>query len=167
MKSSGSLEARDTSHSTVIRRAVKGDLQRLLPLFREYLQFYGLEHSASDIGDFLDERLERQDTIFLMACEEANPVGFAHLFPSWSSLGLTSIAILNDLFVAPAFRKMHLATALMNAAEREAAVRGMAKLELMTAVENIRAQSLYRRQQWNEVAGYITFEKILTKREKV
>ena len=38
-------------------------------------------------------------------------------------------------------------------------------MELMTAVGNDRAQSLYRSRQWNEVTGYITFEKTLTKPE--
>ena len=163
MNSSSSLEGRDTIPSIVIRRAAAADLESLIPIFQEYLQFYGLGRSVSDIEHFLKERLERQDTIVLIAWAGAVPVGFTHLFPSWSSLGLTSIAILNDLFIAPASRGKHVATALMKAAEREATARGMSKLELMTAVGNDRAQSLYRSQQWNEVPGYITFEKALTK----
>ena len=166
MRPRRSLEPRDRIHSTAIRRAAVGDLEQLLPLFQAYLQFYGLAYSISNIEQFLEERLELQDTIVLIAWAGAVPVGFAHLLPSWSSLGLASIAILNDLFVAPAWRGQHVATALLKAAEREATVRGMTKLDLMTAVGNQRAQSLYRHQQWNEVIGFVTFEKSLPKRGK-
>ena len=67
MNSSGSLEARDTIHSIVIRRAVAIDLESLLPLFQEYLQFYALGRSVSNIEKFLKDRLDRQDTIILIA----------------------------------------------------------------------------------------------------
>ena len=148
-----------------IRRAAAADLEVILPLFHAYLQFFGLENPPSSVRQFLKERLESQDTILLAAFDRADPVGFAHLLLSWSSLGLTSIAILNDLFVAPAMRGKYIAAALMGAAEREATLRGMTKLELVTAVDNYRAQSLYRRQQWAAVSGYLMFEKPLPSRE--
>ena len=163
MISSRSLEGGDGIQCIEIRRAAADDLESLLPLFEEYLQFYGLGHPVSDIGHFLAERLQRQDTIILVAWENAAPVGFTHLLPSWSSLGLASIAILNDLFVMPGSRGKRVATTLMKAAEREALARGMTRLELVTAVGNDRAQSLYRHQQWSQVTGYITFEKPLPK----
>ena len=147
--------------SIAIRRAAADDLGSLLSLFQEYLCFYGLGCLVSNTGRFLEQRLELQDTIILMAWESAVPVGFTHLLPSWSSLGLSSIAILNDLFVVPHARGKRVATTLMKAAEREAVARGMTRLELVTAVGNDRAQSLYRKQRWSEVTGYITFEKTL------
>jgi ribosomal protein S18 acetylase RimI-like enzyme len=51
--------------------------------------------------------------------------------------------LLNDLFVAPAFRKAGVARRLMDAARRHAVETGATEIELMTAHTNAAAQALY------------------------
>jgi ribosomal protein S18 acetylase RimI-like enzyme len=83
-------------------------------------------------------RLPRDDSSFyLVAWEEDEPVGHAHL-------ALTDPPELQDVSVLPAHRRRGVATALTRAAEREAAARGHAVLTLTVGIANEVAQALYR-----------------------
>jgi GNAT superfamily N-acetyltransferase len=96
------------------------------------------------VKDFLRGRFERDETLFVMAFngnEEA--VGFVHLFPSFSSVSLCRIWILNDLYVYQAFRKNGIGRALMEKAAELARREGVKRLFIETAVSNHTAQRLY------------------------
>jgi ribosomal protein S18 acetylase RimI-like enzyme len=73
------------------------------------------------------------------------PAGFTQLYPSFSSVSMKRVWILNDLFVEPEFRKSGVASALMGKAEafaREGSAKG---LSLATQSTNESAQALYRK----------------------
>jgi GNAT superfamily N-acetyltransferase len=70
-------------------------------------------------------------------------LGFAQLYPSFSSISARRIWILNDLFVVRAARRMGVGRALLDAAREHAAATGAVHLVLETAITNRDAQSLY------------------------
>src|SRR5688500_10548718 len=95
----------------VIRRAASGDLEAVTVLFDAYRQFYGAASDVAAARKFLAARLERAESVVLLAFDStaegnsADPVGFAQLYHSFSSVSLGPIVVLNDLFVKPGSRK--------------------------------------------------------------
>jgi ribosomal protein S18 acetylase RimI-like enzyme len=73
------------------------------------------------------------------------PAGFVHLYPSFSSLSMKPLWILNDLFVAPGYRQLGIGEALMRRAERLARSTRAAGIGLETARDNRAAKRLYER----------------------
>jgi ribosomal protein S18 acetylase RimI-like enzyme len=76
---------------------------------------------------------------------EGNYAGFAQLYPSFSSVGLKRIWILNDLFVAADDRQKGMGQALINKVIEYARETGRSKVVLSTACSNLNAQQLYEK----------------------
>ncbi len=144
-----------------VRRAGTGDLTGLSRLFDGYRRFYGQSGDAAAAEEFLAARLERGESILLIAEEGAEPVGFSQLYPAFSSVRLERTYILNDLFVAPEARCRGVAKALLEASEEAARDEGAGSLSLSTALDNAPAQSLYRKAGWRQDERFLTFVKAL------
>jgi len=97
----------------------------------------------------LQARLEKSDSTILVAQAADELAGFTQLYPSFSSVSMKPIWILNDLFVAKAYRGRGIAKQLMAAAENFARETGAIRVGLSTQVANTSAQALY------EVRGYV------------
>jgi ribosomal protein S18 acetylase RimI-like enzyme len=127
---------------TVIRAGV-GDVPLAAPLFDAYRQFYGQKADLHGAVVFLTERLTRGESVVFLALDGQAAVGFVQLYPSFSSVRMMPIWILNDLFVADAARRRGVARLLMDAALALARSTGAARLVLSTAKDNVTARSLY------------------------
>ena len=138
------------NHGAAIVRATAQHVELLTPMFDGYRQFY---KQPSDIGQarrFLRERLERDESVVFLAIEDeadGTGVGFTQLYPSFSSVSVKRVWILNDLFVVPEARQRGIASALLERAERFAVETRAKGLELKTAKDNA-AQRLYERMGW-------------------
>ena len=100
-------------------------------------------------------RMEQHESVlFLAENESGKALGFTQLYPTFSSVRMKPVWILNDLFVARNARKLGVANALMEAAEQWARVQGAAGLELATAKDNITAKSVYDARQWKLDEAY-------------
>jgi GNAT superfamily N-acetyltransferase len=89
-------------------------------------------------------RLEQGDGYYLVAWEDDEAVGHAHL-------ALTDPPELQDVSVRPEYRRRGVATALANAAERAVVARGSARLRLSVSVDNDAALALYRQLGYADV----------------
>ena len=121
-----------------------GELNEVAQLFDQYRVFY---QAASDIQaakDFLRARLQKEESVIFAARKGDRLVGFTQLYPSFSSISMKPIWILNDLFVETASRKQGVAKLLMATAEDFARDSVAVRLALSTQVENLIAQSLYQ-----------------------
>src|ERR1044071_1916527 len=97
-----------------VRRATAMDVDRLLPLFHAYREFYRLPRDAERARRFLSERLElNQSVVFLAFDGGGTAAGFTQLYPSFSSGAMARIFILNDLYVAPEARRRGAGSALL------------------------------------------------------
>ena len=124
------------------------DLPRVADLFDAYRQFYGQPADPDGARQFLRERLQAGDSVVLVAEREKRLVGFAQLYPAFSSASMKRLWILNDLFVVPAQRRSGVARALMAAAEDLARATGGKGLTLATQKTNAAAKALYEAQGW-------------------
>jgi GNAT superfamily N-acetyltransferase len=114
------------------------------PLFDGYRQFYKQPSDLPGARAFLTERLRRgQSYVFVALDEDGTALGFVQLYPSFSSVRMRPILILNDLFVSAGARRGGVGRALMNAALELARSTGAARLALSTAKDNHTARSLY------------------------
>jgi len=82
-------------------------------------------------------RLDQPDGFYLVAWEAEEPLGHARL-------ALTDPPELQDVAVRPEHRRRGVASALTEAAEREAAARGFDRVRLTVGTGNEAAQALYR-----------------------
>ena len=117
-------------------------------LFDEYRQFYGQPSNPSAAQKFLRERVAAGDSEILVATFDNVAVGFVQLYPSFSSVVMQRIWILNDLFVTVEYRKKGVATALLRSAKEFACKSGAARLVLATATDNSAAKKLYENNDW-------------------
>jgi GNAT superfamily N-acetyltransferase len=133
----------------LIKRAGAEDLHIAAPLFDAYREFYGQRSDVAAAHAFLAERLRRDESVVFLAVEPGGQaLGFMQLYPSFSSVSLRRLWILNDLFVHPDGRRGGVGRRLLERA-REWAVETDAKgLILSTAVGNRAAQSLYESCGW-------------------
>ncbi|SEN98724.1 Acetyltransferase (GNAT) family protein [Paenibacillus sophorae] len=132
-------------------RAGLEDLERIVPLFDEYRIFYRQESDRAGAGAFLEERLRREESVIFLAIEEdgeggERAVGFTQLYPSFSSVTMQRLWILNDLYVTEKARESGAGALLMETAREFAKETGTKGLTLTTWTDNFTAQRLYEKQ---------------------
>jgi ribosomal protein S18 acetylase RimI-like enzyme len=132
-------------------------LEAAADLFDQYRVFYQQPSDLAAAKAFLQERFRNQDSTVFLAWENGRAtalpsIGFIQLYPSFSSVSMKRIWILNDLFVAASHRQQGVAKLLMSAVERYGQETGAVRLALSTQISNGSAQKLY------ESLGYVKDE---------
>lgn len=132
-----------------IIQATTQHLDHLVPLFDGYRIFYRQDSNKQAAIDFLSERLTKQDAIIYIAYINDKAVGFTQLFPSFSSVSMQPLYILNDLFVDGNYRKQGIGVALLNQAKQLCREQNYKGLALQTETNNP-AQHLYESLGWKK-----------------
>lgn len=143
--------------TVVVRQAVETDLERLAPLFDAYRRFYGAAGDIPAASAFLADRIVRGESAVFMALEGDVAVGFTQLYPSFSSVSLARIFVLNDLFVVERARRKGIAAKLIAAAVDHAGTEAAARLTLSTARGNHGAQALYESLGWKRDDRFLVY----------
>ena len=141
-----------------IERATFNHLSDVANLFNDYRVFYRQPSDVKSSEAFIQERLWKEDSVILVATtgdsgwesgygdndNENVLLGFAQLYPSFSSVSMKRLYVLNDLYVCADARKQGIGTALLQHAQSFAADESECKgLVLATAKDNVAAQRLY------------------------
>lgn len=142
---------------TVVRRAGLNHLDVVAHLFDLYRMFYGQSSDPSLARAFIRARMERDESVVLLAWRDEQPVGFVQLYPAFSSVSAARTWILNDLLVVPEARRLGVARALLSAAADFARDDGALRLELETDHDNHGAQALYRDMGWTLYDGTLRY----------
>jgi len=140
-----------------VRQAVFADLEVLSTLLDDYRRFYGRASEVPAARAFLQARFEHGQSIVFLAHDGARPVGFTQLYPSFSSVSLARVFILNDLFVAESHRRAGVGTRLLDAATSYARAMQAVRLSLNTDIRNTTAQALYEAKGWKQDEEYLAF----------
>lgn len=140
--------AANTGPDIEVRRAGVHDIGGAAFLFDAYRRFYQAPPDLAASHAFLAARVAGGESVVLLAfprdAEGAGAAGFTQLYHSFSSVALGAIVILNDLFVAPEWRRFGVARALVAGAAAYARQAGAIRLELATQRTNHPALGLYR-----------------------
>lgn len=135
-----------------IREAQREDLSQLAALVDAYRVFYGADTDIEKARVFMHERLIKRDSVIFVSCQKDLLTGFTQLYPSFSSVSLRPLYILNDLFVLPGSRGAGTGEALLRHAQEYCRITGAKGLALETAVDNP-AQKLYEKLGWQRDTG--------------
>jgi ribosomal protein S18 acetylase RimI-like enzyme len=130
-----------------ISKVTSSDLAELHPLVEKYRAFYKQPENDKTLG-FLEERIKNQEAIAFIARVNGEAVGFTLLYPTFSTVSLSNIWLLNDLYVAESARGNGIANELMDVAEAAAKSAGATRVFLRTANDNLPAQALYEGRNW-------------------
>ena len=118
-------------------------LDSLAALFDAYRVFYKKESDLDAAKSFLQERMERKQSVVFVAEIDNKLVGFTQLYPLFSSTNMASLWLLNDLYVQPNQRGKAIGKALLKAAQ-EYCIRTNAKgISLETEKTNLIGNELY------------------------
>ena len=140
-----------------IIRTTLDDTETLASLFDAYRQFYGQRPDLEGAERFVSERLEQGDSVIFLALKAGDGCGFTQLYPTFSSVAMRPIWILNDLFVAPEARRLGVGRSLMQTATDFATENGAKRIVLATAVDNRAAQALYEQIGWGRNDAFIHY----------
>jgi len=128
-----------------IHRTTIDDLKPLSHLFDQYRIFYKQKSNLVAAESFIQERLSLNESVIFIAKIDGEYAGFTQLYPSFTSVGMKRIWILNDLYVHKDFRKKGIGEALIKHTFEYARKTGRIKVILETGNDNIQAQKLYEK----------------------
>jgi len=143
----------------IITQVTQGELDEIAPLFDDYRMFYEQPSDQARAYNFLSQRITLNESVILLARRTARAVGFVQLFPSFSSVAMRRIWILNDLYVSPDDRHVGVATALLDSAYKHAVETGAVRLVLATAKGNEPARQLYAGNNWKEDEEFVHYQR--------
>ena len=138
-------------------RAELDDLDALVPLFDGYRRFYGQTSDPGGARAFLSERFKRGESVIFLAIVDGAAAGFTQLYPSFSSVSMKRLWVLNDLFVATHARRAGVGRALLERARAWAVETRSKGLALSTQVTNTDAQQLYESCGWTRESEFLHY----------
>lgn len=142
-----------------IRLIEKDDAALLVPVFDAYRQFYEQPCDEAGALAYLEERLPAGDCFGVVATDETGAAaGFALVYPTFSSVRMKRVWVLNDFYVVPDERSSGLASRLMVRLFALAKDRDIPQIALITHETNERAQAHYRKMGWKR-SEFLRFER--------
>ncbi len=129
-----------------IVQATLEHLDLIAPLFVKYREFYGELPYPDSSRAFLEKRLRRKESTIYLALPDDDDnklLGFCQLYPSFSSLSLKRVWILNDIYVAEDARRQLVADHLIRTAKKMAKETQAVRLRVSTSASNEVAQKTY------------------------
>jgi len=127
-----------------IRACTIDDLDRLVPAFDSYRQRYRQDSEPSEVEEFLKSLIEEEKSKIFLSYEGDELTGFVQLYPSFSSIGLAPIWILNDFYIFGGSNRREIASGLLDAARMLCDASKAIRLEVTTRKENHRLHKIYR-----------------------
>lgn len=132
-----------------IKQATLNELADVVPLFDKYRVFYKQTANKKAASEFLEDRINKKESVIFVAYDDGTPVGFTQLYQTFSSVSLKPYLILNDLFVLKSHRKKNIGSQLLNKAKQYCLQMNQKGLALETAIDNP-AQKLYEKLEWEK-----------------
>lgn len=143
----------DKQKAPAVIQATLDHADLVAPLFDAYRQFYKQAPNVERVRTFIARRLINRESVIFLALnpeDHTEAWGFTQLYPSFSSVAMRRLWILNDLYVLPDLRKRGVASALLEKSRSFAIETGAKGLALSTAVDNATAQQLYEKLGWKK-----------------
>lgn len=142
----------------LLKRVILTDIDQLVPLFDQYMIFYGQPSDQERYKAYLIERITNNEaTIFLAHSDASESIGFVLSYQTFSSVSLGRVIVLNDLYVVPSERKKGVAKALIDCSIKLAKEIGALRVDLGTAKTNNNAQALYEQLGFQKDTEYYSY----------
>lgn len=135
--------------NVIITRATNSDIEDLVPLVELYRAFYK-QPANQKTQEYVADRISNDEAVVFIARIDGKAIAFTMIYPTFSTVALAQIWLLNDLYVDESARGLGIATKLMETAEQAAREAGAARIWLRTANDNTPAQALYEGRGWKQ-----------------
>ncbi len=142
-----------------VRQAVYADLDELSVLLDQHRAAQGQPSDVPAARSFLHDRFDHGESVVFIAHRGAAALGFAQLYPSFSTTALSRVFVLNDLFVHAAGRRQGVASLLLAAVEQHAWSFGAVRVSLNVARSNGAGQALYSARGWQQDQQFHAFHR--------
>ena len=143
--------------SIVITRATKEHYKDVGALFDLYRQFYKYKTNLKASTKYIKDRINQNESFIFICFYKKEPAGFVQLYETFDSLNINKKLILYDLFVDKKYRKNGIGRKLMNEAKKLAKFKKIQNIELSTAKNNKKAQSLYESLDYKRDKEYYNY----------
>jgi ribosomal protein S18 acetylase RimI-like enzyme len=140
-----------------ILKATLNELDSLTELFDLYRIFYKQKSDLNGAREFLKERLMHGESVIFIALDENDSIGFVQLYPSFSSVSMKRIWVLNDLYVKEKARGKGFGEKLLKKAITFSEEMGAKGVSLETGKQNLTAQSLYEKIGFTRETNYFYY----------
>lgn len=87
------------SSKLIFRQATIEDLPKLVPIFDSYREYFKHPKDPLKVESFLYEKFEHLESVMFIAEQQSEVIGFAQLYPIFSSLSLQRVWLLNDFYI--------------------------------------------------------------------
>ncbi len=154
------LEETHSVTSISVRQAALADLDELAELFDQYREFQGRRSDLPGAREFLRARIDHDESVVFIAREGTTSRGFAQLYPSFSSVALARVFVLNDLYVHESGRRKGVASQLLAAVEDHAWSLGAVRITLNVARDNEPGQALYEARGWRQDEQFFMYHRL-------
>lgn len=132
----------------LITTANLSDVNEVALLFDAYRVFYKKSSDIKASEDFIRQRIMHHESVIFIARQGQIPVGFAQLYPLFSSTRMKRLWLLNDLYVSPVYRCQGVCSTLIDRCKQWAKDSYSCGLLLETAKDNYAANQLYHKMQF-------------------
>jgi ribosomal protein S18 acetylase RimI-like enzyme len=112
-------------------------------LFNDYRIFYNKQSDIEGAKKFIFERFQNKESFIFSAFLNKEIVGFTQVYPTFSSVGMKQIYVLNDLYTHENFRSLGVGRSLIQHVKEFAQKNNVSTIILETASNNFTAKSLY------------------------
>ena len=143
--------------SIVITRATKEHYKDVGALFDLYRQFYKYKTNLKASTKYIKDRINQNESFIFICFYKEEPAGFVQLYETFDSLNINKKLILYDLYVDKKYRKNGIGRKLMNEAKKLAKFKKIQNIELSTAKNNKKAQSLYESLDYKRDKEYYNY----------
>ena len=143
--------------SIVITRATIEHYKDVGALFDLYRQFYKYKTNLKASTKFIKDRINQNESFIFICFYKKEPAGFVQLYETFDSLNINKKLILYDLYVDRKYRKNGIGRKLMNEAKKLAKFKKIQNIELSTAKNNKKAQSLYESLDYKRDKEYYNY----------
>jgi ribosomal protein S18 acetylase RimI-like enzyme len=181
----GAMEEKEMQQTQDVQVRIRqangeNDVPEVSRLFNNYRIFYGQHSDLEGARCFIQDRFHNEESIIFIAelgeagegaSAEAGSIsqysgesqvraaGFVQIYPSFSSVSMGPIWVLNDLYVDSDYRKQGIARKLLQAVAREAQKQQIIRITLSTAVSNLHAQALYESEAYTQDQSFMYYER--------
>lgn len=119
------------------------NILEIAKLFNDYRVFYKKQSDLNGAEKFIHERFIKKESFIFAASWNNEVVGFTQVYPTFSSVGMKKIYVLNDLFIDEKFRSLGIGRSLIQHVKQFAQQNNINTIVLETASDNYTAKSLY------------------------
>ncbi|WHY01446.1 GNAT family N-acetyltransferase [Neobacillus sp. DY30] len=133
------------SEITISQAAIQ-DLSKLVPIFDDYREYFKQQKDPAQVEQFLFEKFEHLESVIFIAQVQEEVVGFAQLYPVFSSLTLQRVWLLNDFFITERNRGSGVGTQLFEKVKEFTQLTKSKGIELSVEHTNKKAWAFWEKQ---------------------